>query len=104
MAHAFTIKPVVYGSLVVAWRSLRRAATPRLLITNLTGLGYLFSDAPPARVVRVGLWPLLVGFGQGLVVGWRQRRRRAGGVLVGPLRWPAAGAVRRAAAGQQGGG
>jgi glycosyltransferase involved in cell wall biosynthesis len=60
MVHAFTMKPVVYLSVVVAWRSLRRRACPRVLINNLTGLGYIFSAAAKARVVRALLWPLMV--------------------------------------------
>lgn len=60
VVHAFTIKPVVYLSVVVVWRSLRRAAQPRLLINNLTGLGYLFSEELSARMVCTLLWPLLV--------------------------------------------
>jgi glycosyltransferase involved in cell wall biosynthesis len=60
VVHAFTIKPVLYLSLVVAWRSLRRSLHPRVLINNLTGLGYLFSESSQARVVRGLLWPLLV--------------------------------------------
>jgi glycosyltransferase involved in cell wall biosynthesis len=67
VVHAFTIKPVVYLSVVVAWRSLRRRAHPRVLINNLTGLGYLFSERGTARVVRTLLWPLLL-------VGLRQPR------------------------------
>lgn len=59
VAHAFTIKPVVYLGLVVAWRALRRRSRPRLLIANLTGLGYLFSGAWRARVARFFLWPML---------------------------------------------
>jgi glycosyltransferase involved in cell wall biosynthesis len=70
VVHAFTIKPVVYLSVVVAWRSLRRRTRPRVLINNLTGLGYLFSAAGTARAVRALLWPLLM-------VGLRQPRAQA---------------------------
>lgn len=61
VVHAFTIKPVVYLSLIVLWRRMiRRARRPHVLINNLTGLGYLFSRAWRARIVRVLIWPLLV--------------------------------------------
>lgn len=61
LVHAFTIKPVVYASLVVGWRSLvRRAERPRVLIANLTGLGYLFSNARLAWLLRLLLWPVLL--------------------------------------------
>jgi hypothetical protein len=48
VVHAFTTTPVVYLSAVVAWRSLRRRPRPRVLINNLTGLGYL-RPGPPGR-------------------------------------------------------
>lgn len=51
--HHFTIKPVVYGSLAA------RLANTGKVINNLTGLGYLFSDAPKANFLRRFVLPFL---------------------------------------------
>ena len=51
--HHFTIKPILYGSLAA------RAARVPSVINNFTGLGYLFSEARKARVLRWGVLPML---------------------------------------------
>jgi len=51
--HHFTIKPVVYGSLAA------RISRVKNVINNLTGLGYLFSDAPKAKLLRRFVVPFL---------------------------------------------
>jgi len=51
--HHFTIKPVVYGSFAA------RLARVDKVINNLTGLGYLFSDAPKAKFLRIFVVPFL---------------------------------------------
>lgn len=51
--HHFTIKPVVYGSVAA-----RLARVPSV-INNITGLGYLFSDASKARVLRWFVVPFM---------------------------------------------
>lgn len=51
--HHFTIKPNIYGSIAA-----QIARVPRVMNT-WTGLGYVFSDAPQARVLRRFLVPLM---------------------------------------------
>ena len=51
--HHFTIKPNIYGSIAA-----HMARVPRVLNT-WTGLGYVFSDARLARVLRFFLLPLM---------------------------------------------
>ncbi|MBM3145593.1 MAG: glycosyltransferase family 4 protein [Chloroflexi bacterium] len=51
--HHFTIKPILYGSLAV------RAAHGTVVINNFTGLGYLFSEARKARLLRRIVLPML---------------------------------------------
>lgn len=51
--HHFTIKPNVYGTIAA-----RLAHVPRVLNT-WTGLGFTFTQAPLARVLRIGLVPLM---------------------------------------------
>jgi len=51
--HHFTIKPILYGSVVARMAKI----TP--VINNFTGLGYLFSDASKARFLRKLLLPIL---------------------------------------------
>jgi glycosyltransferase involved in cell wall biosynthesis len=50
--HHFTIKPNVYGTIAA-----RLARVPRVLNT-WTGLGFAFTQAPLARLLRLGLVPL----------------------------------------------
>ena len=51
--HHFTIKPILYGSLAA------RMANIMPVINNFTGLGYLFSDARKAKLLRKFLSPIL---------------------------------------------
>jgi len=51
--HHFTIKPILYGSLAA------RAAQGTVVINNFTGLGYLFSNAPKAKLLRRIVLPIL---------------------------------------------
>ena len=51
--HHFTIKPILYGSLAA------RAAHGTIVINNFTGLGYLFSDARKAKLLRQIVLPIL---------------------------------------------
>lgn len=51
--HHFTIKPILYGSLAA------RAAQGTVVINNFTGLGYLFSDARKAKLLRRIVLPML---------------------------------------------
>ena len=53
VVHHFTIKPNIYGSIAA-----HMARVPRVLNT-WTGLGYVFSDARLARVLRFFLLPLI---------------------------------------------
>jgi len=51
--HHFTIKPILYGSLAA------RAAHGTVVINNFTGLGYLFSEAQKAKILRSIVLPVL---------------------------------------------
>lgn len=51
--HHFTIKPILYGSLAA------RAAQGTVVINNFTGLGYLFSEAQRAKILRRIVLPVL---------------------------------------------
>ena len=51
--HHFTIKPILYGSMAA------RAAHGTVVINNFTGLGYLFSSAGKARLLRYIVLPVL---------------------------------------------
>lgn len=51
--HHFTIKPILYGSLAA------RAAHGTVVINNFTGLGYLFSEAQKAKLLRRLVLPVL---------------------------------------------
>ena len=51
--HHFTIKPILYGSLAA------RAAQGTVVINNFTGLGYLFSEARKAKILRWIVLPVL---------------------------------------------
>lgn len=51
--HHFTIKPVLYGTLAA------RLARVSRVIDTFTGLGFLFSEAGVARLLRAGVLPLL---------------------------------------------
>ena len=53
LVHHFTIKPNVYGTIAA-----RLAKVPRVLNT-WTGLGFTFTQAPLARLLRLGLVPLM---------------------------------------------
>jgi len=61
IVHHFTIKPNLYGSLVVRWNGLNRRGEGGgpVVINTFTGLGFVFSDHLKARLLRRGLLPLL---------------------------------------------
>jgi glycosyltransferase involved in cell wall biosynthesis len=51
--HHFTVKPIVHGTIAA-----KLAGVP-FVVNTLSGLGYLFSDSPRAKLARVGTHPLL---------------------------------------------
>ena len=53
VVHHFTIKPIIYGSLIA--RRLRVKG----VINTWAGLGWTFSNTPKARIVRIALLPVL---------------------------------------------
>jgi glycosyltransferase involved in cell wall biosynthesis len=60
IVHHFTIKPNLYGSLAARWSGFNhQRAGPSAVINTFTGLGFMFSDHPKARLLRPGLIPLL---------------------------------------------
>ncbi len=77
--HHFTIKPILYGSLAA------RAAGVPLVINNFTGLGYLFSEAKKARVLRWVVMPMLrrVLSGEGFHTAFQNEADRARLVRLG---------------------
>lgn len=61
IVHHFTIKPNLYGSLAVRWnhRNHSGGLVRPAVINTFTGLGFVFSDHPKARLLRLGLIPLI---------------------------------------------
>lgn len=61
VVHHFTIKPNLYGPLAVRWnhRNHRSELNRPAVINTFTGLGFVFSDRPKARLLRLGLTPLV---------------------------------------------
>jgi glycosyltransferase involved in cell wall biosynthesis len=51
--HHFTVKPIVHGTIAA-----KLAGVP-FIVNTLSGLGYLFSDSPQAKVARLGTHQLL---------------------------------------------
>jgi len=60
IVHHFTIKPNLYGSLAARWVSRNHWGTGQPAVINtFMGLGFMFSDHLKAKLLRLGLVPLL---------------------------------------------